>query len=160
MPSPNETAVLRIAQEVKRVNKHLISRRMGITSLYASNMLDTLTAKGHLENPARGKYGAYRLAPKGRRALSGARPLRLVGERELEVLKAVSDFKRASTNMLSRRLYISNDYALLMLKSLSGLNFRAPYLKRIGTYLYELKPLGQELLAKRKKIKRTKKERR
>jgi len=149
MPTPNEKTVLRIAQEVKKVNKFVISRRMEIASFYASNLLNTLTVKGYLEKVPQGKSGIYRLTPKGRKALTEVCLLKWVGDKEREVLKVVSRFKRASTNVISRKLHISNDYALLMLKSLIGLNLRTAYLKRVGPYLYELTPLGEKLIAKK-----------
>ncbi len=149
MPTPNEKTVLRIAQNVKKVNEFVISRRMEIASFYASNLLNTLTVKGYLEKVPQGKSGIYRLTPKGRQALTEVCLLKWVGDKEREVLKVVSRFKRASTNVISRKLHISNDYALLMLKSLIGLNLRTAYLKRVGHYLYELTPLGEKLIAKK-----------
>jgi len=148
MPTPNEKTVLRIAQEVKKVNKFVISRRIGIASFYASNMLNALTVEGYLEMVPQGKSGVYRITPKGRKALTEAGLLKWVGDKEREVLKVVSRFKRVSTNVLSRKLHISNDYALLMLKSLIGLNLRTAYLKKVGHCLYELTPSGKRLIAK------------
>lgn len=148
MPTLNEKTVLRIAHDIKKVNKFVISRRMAIASFYASNLLNTLTVRGYLEKALQGKSGVYRLTPKGRKALTEIGLLKWVGDREQEVLKVVSRFKRASTNLVSRKLHISNDYALLMLKSLAGLNLRTAYLKRVGHCLYELTPSGKKLITK------------
>jgi len=150
MPSPNEMQVLRIARDAKKVNKSIISRRMEIASFYAHNLLATLVVKGYLKKDRQGKFGVYKLTPKGRQALAKIRLVKWVGAREREVLKLVSDLKRVSTNVISRKLEISNDYALLICKSLAGLNLRAAYLKKIRPCVYELTPLGEKLVVKKK----------
>ena len=172
MPSPNEMQVLRITGDAEKVNpvrnktpetstlplvrisngvnKSTISRRMEITTIYADYLLATLAMKGYLQKARQGKFGVYRLRPKGREALAKIRLIKWVGAREREVLKLVSELRRASTNVISRKLEISNDYALLMCKSLAGLDLRAAYLEEIKPSVYELTPLGEEWVAKKK----------
>ena len=148
MSTPNEKTVLRIVQDAKKVNEFVISRRMEIASFYASNLLNALTANGYLEKVPQGKCGVYRLTPRGLKSLAKISLLKWVGDSERDVLKVVSDLKRASINLISRKLGISDSYALLMCKSLAGLNLRTAYLKMVGPYLYKLTPLGEKLIAK------------
>ncbi|ODS33521.1 MAG: hypothetical protein SCARUB_01345 [Candidatus Scalindua rubra] len=172
MPSPNEMQVLRIAEDAKKVNKSVISRRMEITTIYADYLLATLAMKNHLQKARQGKYGVYKLTPKGREVLSKIRLVKWVGAREREVLKLVSELRRASpvrdktpkvsalssakisngasTNVISRKLKISNDYALLICKSLAGLDLRAAYLKEIKPCVYKLTALGEQFVAKKR----------
>ncbi len=145
MPSPNEMQVLRIAGQAKKVNRSIISRRMEITTAYADYLLATLVMKDYLLKVQQGKFGIYELTPKGQEALSKIRLIKWVGAREREVLKLVSELKRASANVISRKLKISNDYAAFMCKSLAGLDLRAGYLQEIKPSVYELTPLGEEL---------------
>lgn len=150
MSSPNEMQVLRITQDAQKVNRFIISRRMEITTIYAHNLLATLAMKGYLQKAKQGKFGVYKLTPKGHQVLTKIRLLKWVGAREREVLKLISDLTRASTNVIGRQLIISNDYALLMCKSLGGLNLRAAYLKEIRPCVYGLTPLGEKLVGKKR----------
>ncbi len=155
MPSPNEMQVLRIAEDAKKANKSIISRRMEITTIYADYLLAALAMKGYLQKVEQGKYGVYILTPKGQEALTKIRLIKWVGAREREVLKLVSELKRASTNVISRKLNISNDYAGLICKSLAGLDLRAAYLKEIRNHVYELTPLGEKFIATENRKQRT-----
>ena len=149
MLSINETQVLRIVRDVKKATKSIISRRLEITPLYASRLLNTLTVKRYLKKTLQGKNGVYTLMPKGKEVLSKKEKITWVGDRERKVLQAIAGFKKASTNMLSRKLNISNDYVHLMCKSLAGQNLRAVYLKEVKPSVYELTPLGEKLVGKK-----------
>lgn len=59
--SPNETLVLRIVQEEENPNKRLISKRMAISSDYASYLCDSLIRGNYLRKIGKG----YKLTPKG-----------------------------------------------------------------------------------------------
>jgi len=69
--SPNELQILRLAQELKRVDKLTVSRRMGISTQYAGCLLGYLCRYGCLAPISSGSSPVYAFTEEGRACLLG-----------------------------------------------------------------------------------------
>jgi hypothetical protein len=69
--SPNELQILRLAQELKRVNKLTVARRMGISTQYAGCLLGYLCRYGYLAPISSGANPVYAFTEEGRACLLG-----------------------------------------------------------------------------------------
>ncbi len=147
MPSSNEMVVLRIVKEAGKANKFTVSQKTEIATRYANYMLAMLTKKKYLSKSTSGKYGGYTLTPKGEEAVQKARVMKEVTDSEIKILKIVAGLKRAHTSIIGRKLRISPDYAGFLCKSLGGKYTKAKYLKETGPGVYELTPMGEEIVA-------------
>jgi hypothetical protein len=64
--SPNELQILRLAQELKLVDKLTVARRMGISTGYAQCLLNFLTRHEWLEPVSLGTKSGYVVTEQGR----------------------------------------------------------------------------------------------
>jgi len=69
--SPNELQILRLAQELKRLDKLTVSRRMGISTQYAGCLLGYLCRYGYLAPISEGANPVYAPTEEGRSCLLG-----------------------------------------------------------------------------------------
>lgn len=69
--SPNELQILRLAQELKRLDKLTVSRRMGISTQYAGCLLGYLCRYGYLAPISEGANPVYAPTEEGRSSLLG-----------------------------------------------------------------------------------------
>lgn len=69
--SPNELQILRLAQEIKRVDRLTVSRRMGISTQYAGCLLGYLCRYGYLAPVSSGANPVYAFTEEGRACLLG-----------------------------------------------------------------------------------------
>ncbi len=69
--SPNELQILRLAQELKRLDKLTVSRRMGISTQYAGCLLGYLCRYGYLAPISEGANLVYAFTEEGRSCLLG-----------------------------------------------------------------------------------------
>jgi len=67
--SPNELEILRLAQELRRVDKLTVSRRMGISTQYAGCLLGYLCRYGCLVPISSGANPVYAFTEEGRACL-------------------------------------------------------------------------------------------
>ncbi len=65
--SPNELKILRLAQELKLVDKVTVARKMGISTGYAQCLLNFLTRHEWLEPVSSSSNSGYVLTEQGRR---------------------------------------------------------------------------------------------
>ncbi len=69
--SPNELQILRLAQELKCVDRLTVSRRMGISTQYADCLLGYLCRYGYLAPISSGANPVYAFTEEGRACLLG-----------------------------------------------------------------------------------------
>lgn len=69
--SPNELKILRLAQELKRVDRATVSRHMGISTQYADCLLGYLCRYGCLAPVSLGANPVYAFTEEGRACLLG-----------------------------------------------------------------------------------------